>query len=235
MLPVVILAGGLATRLRPITETIPKSLVAINGEPFIYHQLRLLAAQGVTQVYLLVGHLGEQIKDAVGNGQQFGITVEYIDEGETLLGTAGAVIHALSQLPPTFFLMYGDSYLTCDFKAVGDYFIATDQLGLMTVFNNDDQWDRSNVLFVDGQIRVYDKVNRTADMRHIDYGLSCFDRDAFLGYESGVPLDLTTIYHNLLERQQLVGYEVAERFYEVGSFAGLEEFNNGVTDTIAIN
>lgn len=224
MLPIVILAGGLATRLRPISHTIPKSLVPVHDEPFIFHQLRMLQRQGVTDVYLLIGHMGEQIVAAVGDGHEFGLHIRYVDEGPHLLGTAGALIHAYDQLPQAFMMMYGDSYLTCDFKAVETAFLKQQRGGLMTVYENQNQWDRSNVVFEAGEILKYDKQQRTAEMHHIDYGLSCFKRDVFAGYQRGEVLDLTVVYQELLAKHQLAGYEVRERFYEVGSFSGLEDF-----------
>ena len=224
MLPIVILAGGLATRLRPISETIPKSLVIINDEPFIYHQLRLLRRQGIKHVYLLIGYLGEQVVDAVGDGKQFGLEIHYINEGEGLLGTGGAIVNALPQLPESFFMMYGDSYLTCNFKQVEQAFIRADSDALMTVFKNKNQWDRSNVIYDDGKIITYDKSQQLPTMQYIDYGLSCFKRDVFHAYVQGQQLDLVKVYQHLLQQQQLAGYEVTERFYEVGSFVGLEEF-----------
>ena len=118
MLPVAILAGGLATRLGPLTQRLPKALLPVAGRPFIHWQLALLAQQGVTQVVLCAGHLGEQIQATVGDGSGFGMTVRYSFDGAVLLGTGGALKRALPMLGAAFFVLYGDSYLRCSFAAV---------------------------------------------------------------------------------------------------------------------
>src|SRR5579864_4998250 len=171
MLPAAILAGGLGTRLRPVTETIPKALVEINGEPFLAHQLRLLRRSGLERVVLCVGYRGEQVRDFAGDGHTFGLEVEYSLDGPQLLGTAGAIRRALPLLGDNFFVLYGDSYLPCDYATIERTFQSSKMAALMTVFPNSDRWDTSNVEFSGGRIRAYDKVNRTAAMRHIDYGL----------------------------------------------------------------
>ena len=171
MLPVAILAGGLATRLRPLTETIPKSLVEVNGEPFLWHQLRLLRENGIDRVVLCVSHLGEQVRDSVGDGRKFGVHIDYSFDGPTLLGTAGALQRAQPLLGESFFVLYGDSYLPIDWRSVEAAFRASGKAGLMTVYRNESQWDTSNVEFVDGRIVAYNKKLRNPRMRHIDYGL----------------------------------------------------------------
>lgn len=222
-LTVAILAGGLATRLRPKTETVPKYLLEVNGEPFAIHQLRLLQSKGIRRVVLCVGHLGELIQTAIGNGSALGLQVDYSFDGPTLLGTAGAVRNALPKLGDPFFVVYGDSYLPCDYGAVARNFEVAGVLGMMTVFRNEGKWDTSNVEFEDGTILAYSKTNRTPRMRYIDYGLGVFRAEAFHGLPPGKACDLTELYSNLLQRKQLAAFEVRERFYEVGSPAGLRE------------
>ncbi len=223
LFPTVILAGGLATRLGPLTQACPKSLVDVNGEPFLFHQLRQLRCQGVRRVLLCLGYLGEQVVAATGDGSMFGLEVEYAFDGPRLLGTAGAIRQALYRLPESFFVLYGDSYLECNYAAVQDAFQAAGKHALMTVYANHERWDTSNVEFHQGRIRAYDKVNRNSRMRHIDYGLGIFDRRAFDSVTEGEPFDLAQVYQALLERDQLAALEVFERFYETGSHAGLEE------------
>jgi NDP-sugar pyrophosphorylase family protein len=223
MLPVAILAGGLATRLGPLTETVPKSLIPIDGEPFVAHQLRLLQRRGIQHVILCVGHLGEQIERAIGNGFAFGLEVSYSYDGATLRGTAGAIRTALPQLGKSFFVMYGDSYLACDYAAVEQEFFRRGKLGLMTVFRNDGQWDASNVEFENGRILAYSKKNRTARMRFIDYGLGVFQPEAFATTRS---TDLADVYAELVQAGEMAAVEVHERFYEIGSPAGLQEMKN---------
>lgn len=221
--PVVIIAGGLATRLRPLTTTIPKSLVLINDEPFIFHQLRLLQKQGVRRVYLCIGFLGEQIVEAVGDGSQFGMEVSYSFDGDPLLGTAGAIRKIFSELSDNFFVLNGDSYLMCDYASVQNTFLNSKKLGLMTVFRNDGQWDTSNVEYQDHAIIAYDKKNLTPRMLHIDYGLEVFSKKAFEWVPDNTVFDLATLLQDLLKQNQLAVHEVFERFYENGSFSGIQE------------
>ncbi|PWU07714.1 MAG: nucleotidyl transferase, partial [Terriglobia bacterium] len=198
MLPVAILAGGLATRLRPLTETIPKALIEINSEPFLGHQLRLLRRSGVERVVICAGYRGEQIREYAGEGTAFCLRVEYSFDGARLLGTAGAIRRALPFLGPDFFVLYGDSYLPCDYRAVECAFLESKREGLMTIFPNEDRWDRSNVEFSGGSIRAYDKVNRTSAMRHIDYGLGVFRREVFEALPADEHVDLAAVYQDLL-------------------------------------
>ncbi len=222
---VALLAGGLATRLRPITETIPKSLLTVAGEPFLAHQLRLLHAHGFRRVVLCVGHLGELIRHGFGDGAAFGMTLEYSFDGPELLGTGGAVRRALPLLGDAFVVLYGDSYLPMDYSAAVGAFVTGGKAGLMTVFHNAGQWDTSNVVFADGTIRIYDKKERTPDMRHIDYGLGVLRADALAAYPKAAAFDLAEVYHDLSRAGQLAGYEVRHRFYEIGSPAGLAELD----------
>lgn len=222
MLPVAILAGGLATRLRPQTEEIPKALIDVNGEPFVAHQLRLLRAHGIDQVVLCIGYLGEQIAKVVGDGSQFGLQVAHAFDGPTLLGTAGAIKHALPILDESFFVLYGDSYLECDYQVVQTAFERAGKLALMTVYRNEGHWDTSNVELVDGRILAYSKRQRTRRMKHIDYGLGVFRQSAFAGVPEHSPYDLESLYRDMLQQDQLAAFEVSQRFYEIGSPAGLD-------------
>jgi NDP-sugar pyrophosphorylase family protein len=222
-LPVAILAGGLATRLGPLTRETPKCLLDVGGRPFIHHQLFRLRDQDVGRVVLCVGHLGEQVVEAVGDGSAFGLEVAYSFDGPELRGTAGAIRRALPLLGPAFFVLYGDSYLECRYADVQAAFEASGRLALMTVFRNEGRWDASNVEFRDGRILAYDKAARTPAMRHIDYGLGVLDRRAMEVVPEAGAFDLAAVYQELLRRGELAGFEVAERFYEIGSVAGLEE------------
>jgi len=222
-LPVAILAGGLATRLRPITETIPKALVPVAGRPFAEHQAELLREQRVTDVVWLVGYRADQIEAVLGDGSRWGMRFTYVHDGPALLGTGGAIRRARPRLGRAFFVMYGDSYLECDFSAVERAFIDGARSGLMTVFRNEGRFDTSNVEFSNGRILKYDKRHRTPEMRHIDWGLGVFRAEAFAGYPEDRPLDLAQVYQDLLAKNDLTGYEVTERFYEVGSPQGLAD------------
>ena len=225
MFPVAILSGGLATRLRPATEHIPKALLEINGEPFMAHQLRLLEARGIRRVVLCIGFLGEMVRAFAGNGSRFGLQIMYSHDGPDLRGTAGAVANALSLLGDRFFVLYGDSYLPCDYGAVQEAFLESGREGLMTVFANHGRWDTSNVEFVDGHIAAYDKKHRSARMRHIDYGLGVFCARVFESLPVDRPYDLAAVYQDLLRRNQLAACEVFERFYEIGSLDGIKDLS----------
>jgi len=222
-MPVAVLAGGLATRLRPITERIPKALVDVAGRPFAEHQIELLRRHEISEIVFLVGHLGEMVQDALGDGSRFGVRLRYVFDGPRALGTGGAIRRALPELADPFFVLYGDSYLECDYAAVERAFLAGTAGGLMTVCENDDRWDRSNVRFVDGRIEAYDKTGATPGMRHIDYGLGAFRKKAFANRGEDEAFDLAALYRDLLASGELMAFEVPGRFYEIGSPAGLEE------------
>lgn len=229
MFPVAILAGGLATRLRPITEKIPKALVEVAGRPFIFRQLEYLRGQGIRKVVLCVGYLGERIEEAVRDGRDFGLEVAYSFDGPVLLGTGGALRRAAPMLGNDFFVLYGDSYLPCDFRAVQAAYVASGQPALMTVLHNGDRWDKSNVLYRDGRIMEYNKRAPRPEMRHIDYGLGIVSRDILARHSDkqaqGQAFDLSDLYHELSLAGRLAGFEVevSQRFYEIGSHQGLQE------------
>lgn len=223
MLPVAILAGGLATRLHPITETLPKSLVDVAGKPFVARQLEHLQQQGITRVVLCISYLGERIEAMVGDGSAFGLQVRYSWDGPRLLGTGGALRQALPLLGERFFVFYGDSYLPIDFQAVERDFLISGKPALMTVMKNDNQWDKSNVLFRDGSILEYNKRKPRPEMAHIDYGLGVLSAAVLKDAPANGPFDLADMYHTLSVQGALTGYEVFERFYEIGSHKGLEE------------
>jgi N-acetyl-alpha-D-muramate 1-phosphate uridylyltransferase len=235
-IPVAILAGGLATRLRPITEKIPKSLVPVAGKPFLAHQLKLLHARGIRRAVLCIGYLGEMIQQEFGSGETYGVKLDYSFDsprqseasagGPKLLGTGGAIKQALPLLADEFFVLYGDSYLPVNYAPIADFFHRSDKPGLMTVFRNEGKFDASNVVFADGEIKVYDKKKKLPEMQHIDYGLSLFKAAVFNAYGPDQPFDLAEVMGKLVHEKQLAGFEVAERFYEIGSHAGLAELES---------
>lgn len=223
MLPVALLAGGLATRLRPITETIPKALVNVAGQPFILRQLAYLRDQGVRKVVLCIGYLGEMIEAVVGDGAQFGLQISYSPDGPALLGTGGALKQAVPLLGDAFFVLYGDSFLPLDFAAVEQAFVQSGQPSLMTVLRNGDQWDKSNVLFADGHLVEYNKRAPRPEMSYIDYGLGVIKAGVLDACPPAQPFDLADVYQTLSLQGQLAGMEVFERFYEIGSHTGLKQ------------
>jgi NDP-sugar pyrophosphorylase family protein len=223
--PVAILAGGLATRLRPMTETIPKALISVAGQPFLTHQLRLLRNAGIRKVVLCLGYRGEMIEQEFGDGSRAGMELSYSFDGPELLGTGGALKKALPLLGAHFFVLYGDSYLPIDYAAPAAAFLASGKEGLMTVFRNEGRWDTSNVWFQDGAIRSYNKKDRTPDMQHIDYGLGILSAKALEHWADGKAFDLADVYRDLISRNELAGFEVSQRFYEIGSPEGLAELD----------
>jgi phosphoheptose isomerase/choline kinase len=223
MLPVAVLAGGTASRLRPLTATTPKSLVEVAGKPFVVHQMNLLRREGVERVVLCIGHLGEKIREFVGDGANFGVQVAYSFDGDRLLGTGGALRRALPLLGDAFFVLYGDSYLDVALQPIELAFRRRGLPTLMTVFRNEGRWDTSNVVYDGARILRYDKRTPTRDMRYIDYGLGILTSGALAREDKDQPFDLAEVYSELAARDMLGGYEVFQRFYEIGTPAGLVE------------
>jgi N-acetyl-alpha-D-muramate 1-phosphate uridylyltransferase len=223
MPPIAVLAGGLATRMRPLTEQLPKALLEVAGEPFMAHQLRLFAREGISDVKLLVGYGWEQIKHFVGDGSRFGVEVDYIVDGPMLLGTGGAVRHALDRLGPEFLVTYCDSWLDAPYAPVVEAFRSSGQPALMCVFLNENRWDTSNVHYEDGIIRRYSKKIRLPEMRHIDWGLGMLKASVVAPRPMDEPWDLSELYEGLATCGRLAGCEMTRRFYEIGSFEGLAE------------
>ena len=223
--PLAILAGGLATRLRPITETIPKVLVPVNGEPFLAHQLRLAQRQGFTRVVLCIGHLGEQVEHWVEQHRQaFALTVAFSHEGPDRRGTGGALRHALPHLGEHFFMLYGDSYLDVEAAPIHDAFLEARAPALMSVLHNHDQWDASNVIFDGRMVLAHDKTLRgQPGMEWVDFGFSVFTRAVVEAWPTPDPWDLSALTGALARDGHLAGFEVTQRFYEIGKPEGLAE------------
>ena len=223
MPPVVILTGGLATRLYPATSKIPKSLIEVAGKPFIFHQLALLKRQGVCNVILCVGKFGEMIQDYVGDGHVWDLKVQYSYDGETLLGTGGAIKKAIPLLPEIFFVLYGDSYLDVDLKPILERFESEGKPALMTVYHNKNKWDKSNILFRNGGVVKYDKKNPMPEMEHLDYGINILRKSTLNDWPDGTPFDLSEVFTELIEKGEVSAFEIFKRFYEIGSIQGLKE------------
>lgn len=231
-MPVAILAGGLATRLRPLTETVPKVLLEVAEKPFLEHQLQQLRQEGIEDVVLCVGFLGETIQERYGDGRDFGIRIHYSFDGPKLLGTGGAIRNALPLLGDAFFVMYGDSYLRISFAEVAHAFRTLGKSGLMTIYHNQGLWDASNICYADGAIKRYDKLLPDPSMQHIDYGLSVFKAEAFRKYAAHEVLDLAQVMRDLVEQGDMAGYEAQHRFYEIGSHQGLRELNEFLSKSV---
>jgi NDP-sugar pyrophosphorylase family protein len=218
----VILAGGLGTRMRPLTETCPKTLLPVHGRPFAWHQMHWLASQGVDDVIYCIGHQGEMIRRYWESEPRPVRSVRYVDEGEQLRGTGGALrlAHRQGVLNESFLVIYGDSFLPVKFPPAWRAFQASRMPALMTVLRNEGRWDRSNVIYEKGRLILYDK-QPDPRMQHIDYGLSAFRRELF--DDTPEVFDLATLLHQLSLEGQLAGFEVSERFYEIGSQQGLAD------------
>jgi NDP-sugar pyrophosphorylase family protein len=231
-LPCVILAGGRGTRMRPITNAIPKALVTVRGRPFAGWQLDLLASEGVREVLYLVGYRASMISDYLGDGADWGVKVDYVDEGDDLKGTGGALRFALDQgrLPPAFFLLYGDSFLPVTLADVAHTWEESSLPALMTVLRNEERWDKSNVILRGGRVELYDKSrpkSRLDEMKWIDYGLSVLSSEVVgARVPPGAAFDLADLMRDLSVDGQLAGLEVSQRFYEVGSPGGLDDLEH---------
>jgi MurNAc alpha-1-phosphate uridylyltransferase len=223
MLSVAILCGGLGTRMRPLTDAIPKALIPVAGEPFIAHLLRLLAARGVRDVVLCVSHLGEMIEEFVSDGTAFGVSARFSYDGPERVGTAGAVRRALPLLGERFLLTYGDSYLPIDYAAVETAFARSGRAMLMTVWRNRNELAPSNIAMDGGRIVAYRKGAADPGFEYIDYGVGAFRRDDFDALPADVPIDLAEIVRRSISHDDIEPYEVFERFYEIGSPEGLAE------------
>jgi NDP-sugar pyrophosphorylase family protein len=229
MYSIVIIAGGLATRLRPITEKIPKSLIEINGEPFVYHQLELLEKKGFKKIHFCLGFLGEQVEKAVKeSGYYERLSISFSYDGEKLLGTGGTIKKIINQLPDYFFVTYGDSYLDIDFYNVQQIFELknTNFNSLMTVYKNKNLFDKSNVIFEKDSIELYSKSKKDTRMAHIDYGVGILSNKCMEIYDKNIIFDLSELYENLSLKKELYGYEVFQRFYEIGSLQGIKDLSN---------
>lgn len=222
---VIILAGGMGTRLGSLTKGLPKSLVPIHGKPFLEYQLECLKTNGIRDIVLCIGHLGAQIKERFGDGSSFGVNISYSTE-DKLLGTAGAIKKAEPLLEETFYTMYGDSYLFLDFKEVMKFFKANNKLALMTVYKNHNLYDRSNTAITENLVKKYSKTDITPEMIYIDYGVNVFRKQALSLIQENQYCSLESIFPQLIEANELLAYEVKERFYEIGSISGMKEFTN---------
>ncbi len=220
---VAILTGGLATRLGDLTRNQPKSMLKIRGKTFLEYQLELLRRGGIKNIVLCLGHMGEQIERHFGNGRKYGVNIEYSLE-DKLLGTAGALKKAEAWLNDVFFTMYGDSYLFLDFRLVMSYFKFQNKLALMTVYKNYDQYDRSNTVVEGNLVKKFSKREKTKDMVYIEYGANIFRKEALNMIPESQYYSLDDLFPRLVEMDELLAFEVKERFYEVGSPQGLNEF-----------
>ena len=225
---VVIIAGGLGTRLGQLTANQPKSMIQILGKPFIDYQLDLLKKGSVTDVVLCLGHQGQQIADYCMDGRKYGLKLKYSFENK-LLDTAGAIKLAEPMLQDSFFTLYGDSYVFIDFQDMLSTLGKKNTLGVMSVYQNHDQFDKSNTAVANGMVSFYSKEKRD-NLKYIDYGVNLFRKDVLRLIPEAEPYSMVTVFNQLIERHQLAAYEVKKRFYEIGSIKGLTEFTEYMKD-----
>jgi NDP-sugar pyrophosphorylase family protein len=210
--PICILAGGLATRLGETARDTPKGLLEVAGEPFLVHQVRLLASHGARNVVLCVGYLGEQIVDRIGD-ELAGVRIQYSHDGPRPVGTLGAIRQAAPLLGARFLVLYGDTYLRIGYGDAAAQWARSGLPAMMTVLRNDGRWDVSNAAFDGERVTAYDKRAPGADMRWIDYGLGGLEAGA-LGAVGDEVSDLADLYHELARRGELFGFAASQRFYE---------------------
>jgi N-acetyl-alpha-D-muramate 1-phosphate uridylyltransferase len=217
----VVLAGGLATRMRPHTLTVPKSMLEVAGRPFVDWQLERLAASAIRDVVMCVAHLGEQIRAHVGDGARFGLRVAWSADGDRLLGTAGALRAALHLLGPSFLVTYGDSYLPFDYSEPLRVLRAHDDCdGVMAVYKNDGKWDASNVVTDGAWVTRYEKATGDRAFDHIDYGATALRHDVIAALPGGEPHALDAVCGELSRRKRLRACMAHDRFFEIGSPEG---------------
>jgi len=221
----VIFCGGLATRLRPLAEKIPKSMIEINGKPFLEYQIGILRKNDIKNILLCIGFLGEQIKEYFGDGKKFGVDIKYSEEKKKLLGTGGALKNAEPILKEKFFTMYGDSFLLLDFKDAHRYFDNLNKMGLMVVYKNYNRLDYSNIKVRGKYITNYYTDKNKRRLVYIDYGLSIFRKSVLDLIPSNKKESLNKIFIKLIKQKELLAYRTNQRFYEIGSRKGLEELN----------
>ncbi len=220
---VAILAGGLATRLGGLAKNWPKSMLQIQGKPFLEYQLEFLKRGEIEDIVLCVGHMGEQIEQYFGDGRKYGVKIRYSREDKPL-GTAGALKRAEKLLDDPFFTMFGDSFINLDFGRVMAHFNSQNKPALMTVYKNHDRYGRSNTEIEGTLVKKFSKKEKTADMVYIEYGVDLFRKEALDMIPENESYSLDDLFPRLIGREELLAFEVNDRFYEIGSLQGLREF-----------
>ncbi len=224
---VVVLMGGIGSRLADMTKSVPKPMLPVCGEPFFLYQFRLLLLAGFKKFLFLVGYHAEQIQDYFADGGRYGVQIDYCYDGPERLGTAGAVVQAYDKLDDSFLLLYGDTLLDIDYYEIVYRFYLGKLKGrtsLMAVYHNEDRLDTSNVNFKDGAIVKYNKKIPTKNMHYIDYGISVFDKEVFAGFRQGDYIDLSDIQMKQASEKLVAACVVRKRFYEIGTPASLAYF-----------
>jgi mannose-1-phosphate guanylyltransferase len=226
---VVILAGGLGTRMLPLTESTPKPMLPVAGRPFLQHQLELVSHHGLRRVLLLVGHLGEQIRDHFGDGQRFGCEIQYSFE-RTPLGTGGALKLAESQLENEFIVLNGDTYLDLSYAQLSHRFLAEGREALIAAYcgrAGEPQVPADTVarnLGVDssGNVWAYRK-KEPVGLTHVDAGVIALRKSVLTRIPVGASCSLEErIYPQLIREGQMRAWITQEPFIDMGTSEGLQ-------------
>lgn len=230
----VILAGGLATRIRPITNNKAKALIEINRKPFIYWQLKYYIKQGVKNFIFLLGYKGDQIEEYIKNNNCFNVNVSFYHDGNQLCGTGGSILQSINKLPENFFILYGDTLLQIDLDDMYNFYNTNSHQTVMSIFKNKSMYDKSNVQKLSNNIITYNKEDRQNDMSYIDYGISIVNKEVFISNTDKTLTDLSSFYKTISSKNKLLGYEVFERFYEIGSFEGIKQTQSFVKENLSL-
>ena len=217
-----ILCGGLATRLGVLAKNIPKSMIDIEGKPFLQYQIENLRKNSIKDIVLCVGHLSEKIENYFRDGSKFGVNIKYSYDGDKPLGPIGAVKKAEEFLEDVFFIMYGDSYLSVDFQKVYSFFTQNKKQALMVIYKNYDKYDKSNISVQNNIVTGYGENGAI----HIDYGTSLLRKEALNNVPKNTMYTTGEFFSNLIKKNELLAFEAKKRFYHIGTPDSLEEFRN---------
>jgi NDP-sugar pyrophosphorylase family protein len=217
------LAGGLGTRLKPITEKIPKAMAEINGKPFLFYFLNMLKKRGFVRILLLVGHFGECIKGYLKNGDEFGLSVSYSTE-DKLLGTGGAIKKAEDKIDSEFLLINGDTYLDFNYSDFIDTFKRINKKGLLCVFPNKNFEFKNNILIDDSNRIIGYNKDKLGGLNGVDAGVAIFKKEVLklIRFDEKISLE-ESVYQNLIEEGQLSAYLTRNKFLDIGSFSMLRK------------
>ena len=221
----VIICGGLATRLKKLSKNTPKSMIKIKGKPFLEYQLEDLKRQNVKDILLCVGHLSEHIQDYFKDGEKFGLNLTYSHDGDKALGAIGSIKNAEEKLEDVFFTLYGDSYVFLNYKELYNHFNRQNQNAMMTVFQNNNKYDKSNIILNRENMILQYSGEKKPEMIYIDYGVSIFRKKVFDQIPKDTFYSTKDLYTNLVNQKQLQGYKVKKRFYHIGTPEALNEFS----------
>ena len=230
----VILAGGLATRIRPITNNKAKALIEINGKPFIYWQLKYYIKQGVKNFVFLLGFKGEEIEGYIKKNNYFNVNISFYYDGNQLRGTGGSILQSINKFPENFFVLYGDTLLQIDLNDMYNFYDKNNHQITMSIYKNKSMYDKSNVQKLSHNKITYNKDNLQNDMSYIDYGISILNKKIFISNTDKTLTDLSSFYKGISSKNKLFGYEVFKRFYEIGSFEGIKQTQSFVKENLSL-